>query len=192
MKNKFLLTVCATLTACATPPPARYDLENSRMAAATKLNSRVGNFGLGLFSYSPPAGLGQFNYSKLGCLPCRNDGTTFDGSFEQPLHVIVKKEVSNSLQDATSISKNPACLLNATINMVGTDVMNGDQVLDITYSLVKTGLTIHKKRIKSINKSPIFGDLPYNRIFQKVSQKTVEELFADSIFDKELSTSCSN
>lgn len=170
--------------------PVKYDLTSTRLETPTRITSSIRGVETGVFSYNSPGDLGQFTASSLGCLPCRNSGTTPGITFSQPIHEIVKKEFNNSLSEALLPSKPTLCSLNGAINMVAFDVMNGDQVLDITYVISAIDGEKYKKRIKVTNSSPLFGGLPIERIFQKATQKSVEELLADSDFRVAIDKNC--
>jgi hypothetical protein len=183
------IAIISMISGC-TVVPIKYNMTTSRMEKPTRITSSIKGLQPGNFSYDPPSDLGQFQISNLGCIPCKNSGATPGIAFEQPIHEIVKREFTNSLAEAVLSTQSAPCMVNGTIHMAGHDVMNGDQVLDITYTVSENAVVKYKKRIKVTSSSPLFGGLTFDRLFQKAAQKSVEELLADNDFRVVLSKSC--
>jgi hypothetical protein len=183
------IAAIALISGC-TGVPVKYNLTSTRLDTPTRITSSIKGVETGAFSYNSPGDLGQFKASSLGCLPCRNNGTTPGITFAQPINEIVKQEFNSSLAEALLPSNSTPCIVNGIIHMAAHDVMNGDQTLDITYVISANEIAKYKKRIKVTNSSPLFGGLPLDRIFQKATQKSVEELLADTDFRTTISKSC--
>src|SRR3990167_2968389 len=179
-----------TLISGCTGAPVKYNFTSTRLDTPTRITSSVKGVETGAFSYNSPGELGQFKASSLGCIPCRNNGTTPGITFAQPIHEIVKQEFNNSLSEALLPSNSTPCMVNGIIHMAAHNIMSGDQTLDITYIITTNEIAKYKKRIKVTNPSSLFGGLPLDRIFQKATQKSVEELLADPDFRTTITKSC--
>lgn len=169
-----LATSALGLIGCSSAPPLKYNVESTRLSAATTISGSYNAIEVGDFYYSPPGNLGQFDISAFGCLPCRQDGGFSNMQYAQPIKDIVKAEVRNVLQDFQLAGVEKKCAIGGVVNVAGWSVNNGEQTLDITYSLSKNGQEIVKKRILQQNYEGLFSSPEFARLLEKVTQKSVE------------------
>lgn len=161
------------LFACSVPP-TKYDLGNQRVSTSTKVSGSFDALRVGDFYYSPPGNLGQFDVSNFGCLPCRADDGFSDSKFATPVKDIVAAEVQSVLNDFQLANVEKICSINGVVNLLGIAISNGEQTLDITYTILKNEREIVKQRILEKNSGGFISPYGNGRQFERVTQKSIE------------------
>lgn len=180
--------VCLFLFAC-TVTPIKYDLDNQRVSTSTKVSGSFDALRVGEFYYSPPGNLGQFEISSFGCLPCRSDGSRAGFRFASPVKDIVTAEVKSVLKDFQLAGVDKKCSIDGVINLLGQDI-NGEQTLDITYSLIKDDREIVKKRILETNYGSLFSPHGNGRQFERLTQKSIENFLMSKSVSEAYKKNC--
>lgn len=187
--KKLFLPLIALLSGCAVQPQ-HYDLSTSGTYEPIQSRQNLPNLEIVDFKYEPHVRISQNSMSQLGCLPCQSDGSTPGVVFSNTIAEIVQSEVSNALKEVMLPSQQTQCQLSATIHMAGWDAINGDSIVDLTYTLLKEGDIKSIKRIRGYHDNGMFETNRLDRFLAKASRKSVSMLLTDSGFLQELNKQC--
>ena len=187
--KKMFLPLILTLAGCAVQPQ-HYDLSTSSTFEPIQSKQNISNLEIVDFKYEPHVRISQNTMSQLGCLPCQSDGSTPGMVFTNTIAEIVQSEVSNALQEVLLTSQQAQCQLSATIHLAGWDAINGDSIVDLTYTLIKDGNIKSIKRIRGHHDNGLFETNRIDRFLAKASRKSVSILLTDSSFLQDLNSQC--
>ncbi|MGI2138758.1 hypothetical protein [Shewanella baltica] len=189
--KKLFLPLILIASGCAVQPQ-NYDLSTSGSFPPIKTKQNITNLEISTFKYEPHVSISQNTISHLGCLPCQADGSSAGLVFSTPINEIVQAEVKNALDEVIIPSVNPECKLGATIHMAAWDVMDGDTIVDITYTLTKFDQIKYIKRIRGHHDSALFETNKIDRFLAKASRKSAELLVTNNEFFREWQSNCAN
>jgi hypothetical protein len=188
MKNLFF-PLALVLSGCAVQPQI-YDLSTSGAFPPIQTKQNITNLEVEDFKYEPHVSISQNTISHLGCLPCQADGSSAGIVFASPISEIVQSEVKNALNEVIIPTTNPECKLGATIHMAAWDVMDGDSIVDITYSLTKKDQIKFIKRVRGHHDSGLFEQHKIERFLAKASRKSAGLLVTNNEFLRALQNYC--
>lgn len=188
MKNLFFPLVLV-VSGCAVQPQI-YDLSTSGAFPPIQTKQNITNLEVENFKYEPHVSISQNTISHLGCLPCQADGSTAGLVFASPISEIVQSEVKNALNEVIIPTTTPECKLGATIHMAAWDVMDGDSIVDITYSLSKQNQIQFIKRVRGHHDSGLFEQNKIERFLAKASRNSAGLLVTNNEFLRALQNHC--
>lgn len=188
MKTLFL-PLCFVLSGCSVQPQY-YDLSTSGMFDPVQSKQNISNVEIMDFRYEPHVRISQNTISHLGCLSCQSDGSTPGFVFSSTISQIVQAEVKNAFQEVILPTQNTQCKLSATIHMAAWDVIDGDSIVDLTYTLIKDDQIKYIKRVRGHHDSALFEGNKIDRFLAKASRNSVSVLLTEDGFLNEINNSC--
>jgi hypothetical protein len=187
--KKLFFPLVLIVSGCAVQPQ-HYDLSTSGAFPPIQTKQNITNLEVSAFKYEPHVRISQNTISHLGCLPCQADGSTPGLVFASPINEIVQAEVTNALDEVIIPTANPECKLGATIHMAAWDVMDGDSIVDITYTLTKQDQIKFIKRVRGHHDSGLFEINKIERFLAKASRQSAGLLVTNNEFLQELKNNC--
>jgi hypothetical protein len=183
--KKLLLPIVIILSGCSVQPQL-YDLSTSGSFPPIQTKQNIANIEVVDFKYEPHVRISQNTISHLGCLPCQSDGSTPGIVFTNTIHEIVQTEVESALKEVMLPSLSSSCKLSATIHMAAFDVMDGDSIVDLTYTLIKKDQITFIKQIRGHYDSSLFEINKIDRFLAKASRKSAGLLVTNNDFLDEI------
>ena len=188
--KKLFFPLVLIVSGCAVQPQ-HYDLSTSGAFPPIQTKQNITNLEVSAFKYEPHVRISQNTISHLGCLPCQADGSSPGLVFASPINEIVQAEVTNALDEVIIPTANPECKLGATIHMAAWDVMDGDSIVDITYTLTKQDQIKFIKRVRGHHDSGLFETHKIERFLAKASRQSAGLLVTNNEFLQALKINCS-
>lgn len=187
--KKLLLPIVIALSGCSVQPQY-YDLSTSAAYPPIQIKQNITNLEVVNFKYDPHVRISQNTISHLGCLPCQSDGSTPGIVFANTIPEIVQTEVESALKEVMLPAPNSSCKLSATIHMAAYDVMDGDSIVDLTYTLTKKDQITFIKRIRGHYDSSLFEINKIDRFLAKASRISAGLLVTNNAFLDEIKKNC--
>lgn len=187
--KKIIPFIIVLLTGCSTT--FDYDYSNRISSEPIRVAQSIPFIDIGSFEYDQHRNLTSYELSTLGCLMCDADGGSAGFTYKQPVSEIIRQEVEMALTEVSLGEASHVCALNASIHLAGNNQVTGDQVLDMTYSLLLQNDVKFSKRIKSRTDHSLFSLQRVDRMLAEVTRQSVQDLVTNRAFLKSVRENCS-